>query len=137
MNLNDDILDSRDLEERIVELKKDNNLTDQEKEELEQLTAIKKDVEDYSSDDWEDGITFVSQYYWQDYCKDFAYDCGYIEDIDRVNANPLIYCIDRKSTLWTPVTQWSRMPSSAWKKKKKTKQKQKKIKKNKKKITKH
>ena len=94
MNLNDDILDSRDLEERIVELKKDNNLTDQEKEELEQLTAIKKDVEDYSSDDWEDGITFVSQYYWQDYCKDFAYDCGYIEDIDRVNANPLIYCVD-------------------------------------------
>ncbi len=94
MKLNDDVIDSRDIEERIVELEKDNNLTDQDKEELDQLTAIKKDVEDYSSDDWEDGIIFVSQYYWQDYCKDFAYDCGYIEDIDRVNTNPLIYCVD-------------------------------------------
>ena len=29
---------------------------------------------------------------------------------------------DRKRHVWTPVTQWSRMPSSAWKKKKKHKQ---------------
>ncbi len=94
MNLNDDILDSRDLEERIVELKKNNDLTDQEKEELGQLTAIKKDVEDYC-DEWEDGITFVSQYYWQEYCEDFAYQCGYMDDFKSNNShNPLTYCVD-------------------------------------------
>tara|TARA_R100001460_G_scaffold52983_1_gene91934 strand:+ start:850 stop:1212 length:363 start_codon:yes stop_codon:yes gene_type:complete len=93
MKLDQDTLDSRDLEERIVELEKNNDLTDQEKEELHQLAAIKKDVEDYS-EEWEDGITFVSQYYWREYCEEFAYDCGYIEDINRVNTNPLVYCVD-------------------------------------------
>tara|TARA_Y100000593_G_scaffold88918_1_gene172075 strand:- start:498 stop:854 length:357 start_codon:yes stop_codon:yes gene_type:complete len=91
MNLNDDTLDSRDIEERIVELENDNNLAEEEKEELKELLSIKEECEHYG---WEHGIYFISEYYWQDYCKDFAYDCGYIEDIERVNANPLTYCVD-------------------------------------------
>ena len=93
MKLNDDVIDSRDIEERIVELEKNNNLTDQEKEELNQLAAIKKDVEDYS-DEWQYGITFISEYHWVEYCEDCAYEMGYIEDIERVNSNPLVYCVD-------------------------------------------
>ena len=49
-----------------------------------------------------------------------------------------IICItvatDRRAHVWTPITQWSRMPSSAWKKKKK-KKKTKEIKKQKKQKT--
>ena len=48
-----------------------------------------------------------------------------VELIDRIDE-------DRRAHVWTPVTQWSRMPSSAWKKKNKNKKhiKKKKQKKN-------
>tara|TARA_Y100001938_G_C7943012_1_gene355287 strand:- start:410 stop:781 length:372 start_codon:yes stop_codon:yes gene_type:complete len=92
MNLDQDTLDSRDLEERIIELEKDNNLTDEEKEEYNQLIAIKNDCEDYG---WEHGIYFISEYYWVTYCEDFAYDCGYMETFKSNNGyNPLSYCVD-------------------------------------------
>lgn len=92
MNLNDDTLDSRDIEERIVELENDNNLAEEEKEELKELLSIKEECENYG---WEHGISFISDYYWQDYCEEFAYECGYMDDFRSNNShNPLTYCVD-------------------------------------------
>ena len=78
-----DTLDSRDLEEQLNNLDTDN-------ETKEAIKELKKECENYG---WEHGIHFISEYYWEDYCRDFASDCGYLE-MRSDTFNPLESCID-------------------------------------------
>ena len=78
------ILDSRDLEE---ELK--NPHTEEERKKA--IKQLKKETENYG---WEHGIIFISEMEWEDYCQNFAEDCGYLETLTNGHMNPLQYCID-------------------------------------------
>ena len=78
-----DTLDSRDLEEEL-----NNPDTDEERKK-----AIKELKEQIENDSWEHGIYFVSEYEWEDYCRDVASDCGYLK-MRSDTFNPLESCID-------------------------------------------
>ncbi len=79
------ILDSRDLEEEL-------NNPDTDKERKKTIKELKKETENYG---WEYGIIFVSEYKWEDYCKETAEDCGYLQRYNDT-FNPLESCIDWK-----------------------------------------
>ena len=66
------ILDSRDLEE---ELK--NPHTEEERKKA--IKQLKKETENYG---WEHGIIFISEMEWEDYCQNFAEDCGYLDNTE-------------------------------------------------------
>lgn len=86
-------MDSRDLEEKIVELqtlKDDDNISEDEQEELTKLLALKEETENYG---WEDGISFIPDYEFQDYCRELAEDCYITSD----KSNPLLNYIDWES----------------------------------------
>jgi hypothetical protein len=78
------ILDSRDLEEEL-------NNPDTDEERKKAIQELKKETENYG---WEDGICFVSEMEWRDYCQNFAEDVGYLESSINGHTNPLHYCID-------------------------------------------
>lgn len=72
-----DVIDSRDIIERIKELQltqDDNN--DDETEELEHLLKIEEECENYS--DWEYGKTLIRESYWEEHVKELVTDCGHI-----------------------------------------------------------
>ena len=78
------ILDSRDLEEEL-------NNPDTEEERKKAIKELKKETE---GGGWEHGIIFISEMEWEDYCRDFAEECGYLETSTNGHTNPLQYCID-------------------------------------------
>ena len=78
-----DTLDSRDLEEQL----EDPTTDDETKKAIKEL---KEECENYG---WEYGIHFINEYYWEDYCRDFASDCGYLE-MRSDTFNQLESCID-------------------------------------------
>ena len=62
-----------------------------------------------------DGITFTASGETDgglNITASFTHDGG-TQDDESISIGT-----DRRAHVWTPVTQWSRMPSSAWKKKK-------------------
>ena len=76
--------DSRDLEEEL-------NNKETDKERMEAIKELKEETENYG---WDHGIYFIPEENWEEYCQDFAYDCGYL---DRHNEfSPLESCIDWK-----------------------------------------
>ena len=91
----DDIIDSRDIIERIDELENmsldedGNGLDEDETKELEILYALAKEGEDYSPD-WKYGETLIRDTYFKDYAREMAYDIGAIDP----NANWPTTCID-------------------------------------------
>lgn len=93
----DDIIDTRDVQERIEELRdeldidEDGNpneydegdgkpepLDDDERaeleEELRELLELKSEVEAYSGDRFEDGATLIAESHFEDYAKELAED---------------------------------------------------------------
>ena len=78
-----DILDSRDLEKELKDIE-----TDQERKKA--IKELKEECQNYG---WEYGINFINEDYWEDYCKDFAEDCGYL-NMRSDTFNPLESCID-------------------------------------------
>lgn len=85
------ILDSRDLEEELNELlEAKENKEEYDKDRLRALENLKSECEGYG---WEYGIIFIPEYEWEDYCREFAEDVGYLGTM-RDNENPLQYCID-------------------------------------------
>ena len=91
----DDMIDSRDIIERIEELENmsldedGNGLDEDETKELEILYALQKEGEDYSSD-WEYGETLIRDTYFTDYAMEMAYDIGAVDPKANWPAN----CID-------------------------------------------
>jgi hypothetical protein len=111
----DDVIDSRDIIERIEYLsvydyqvcpecgctygdvhdegcsepEPVDNLTEEDKEELKILDALQDDCEGYASD-WRHGTTLIRDSYFKDYAMHLAEDLGYI---NRYTSWPL-NCID-------------------------------------------
>jgi len=71
----EDILDSRDIQERIDELQKIDQaeIDEYDTEELNLLLKIKDAVGDDES--WAFGITFIRDSYFEEDAEEFAYDC--------------------------------------------------------------
>jgi hypothetical protein len=81
-------LDSRDLEDELKDNRSDSD----------RIKAIKQLKDEVINDgghpnDWGDGITFIHEDDFTDYCEELAYEVGYLEDL-RKETNPLSYCID-------------------------------------------
>lgn len=89
----DDYIDSRNVEEQIVELQKivktlekskeerDAKYLEEVQEELVGLLDLKKQyVDDYGVDSWGFGAQFIRHDYFEDYAREFAEDCGLITD---------------------------------------------------------
>ena len=87
-----DIIDSRDIIERIDELEsdfKDGTRDDSEKDELIALKELAKEGEDCSSD-WKYGETLIRDTYFTDYAIEMAYDISAVDP----KANWPTNCID-------------------------------------------
>ncbi len=84
--MSEDILDSREIEEKIEELREQIEQADldeidssEDTEELEMLLAFKADaVSEIGEDEWEWGICFISDNYFVEYTEDYAKDLGLI-----------------------------------------------------------
>lgn len=93
----DDIIDSRDIQERIEELyleldldasgepnqydegdekpePLDDDVRAELEEELRELEELKSDVEAYSGDSFESGITLIADSHFEEYAKEYASD---------------------------------------------------------------
>lgn len=99
MDNSEDIIDSRDVIERLAELaeraeaERDSNdayepLDDDEREELESLTKLADQGEDV--EDWALGVALIRDSYFTEYAQELADDIGAIEGADRWPN----YCID-------------------------------------------
>lgn len=82
-DLGDDVIDTRDIIERIEELESDaetgSDLTEEETAELNKLRDLIEECSQYNSDT-EYGATLINENYWVDYVKELLEDCG---DIPR------------------------------------------------------
>lgn len=50
-------------------------------EEINEITCIdelEEEVNSYSEDNFEDGVTLIGEYDFQEYCEEFVRDCGYL-----------------------------------------------------------
>ncbi len=84
----DDVIDSRDLIERIGLLE---GLDDRDESEASELATLKSLEEEASgSPDWSYGETLIRDSYFQDYAQELAADCGMLKD---ATSWPLT-CID-------------------------------------------
>lgn len=73
----EDILDSRDIIERIEELENDEDRDECDNLELEQLRKLAEEGENYASD-WKYGATLIRDSYFENYAQELAEDCGMI-----------------------------------------------------------
>ena len=83
-----DIIDSRDLLEELETLDEEDSY---DKERIEMIDDLKEEV---GKDNFEMGVTFIRENYWEQYCEDTAYDFGYLDRQD--DNNPLHFYIDWK-----------------------------------------
>ena len=87
---NKDLFDSREIDERIDELEcmalesedgdLDPNLDEEEREEYDALITLRDDC---GSSEWEYGVTFIAESYFEEYAQDLAEDLGLV---DRENS---------------------------------------------------
>ena len=82
INNHQDVIDSRDVIERVKELEeREANITDEATEgELEELAKLRTLTEEAASSEWEDGVTLINEDYFEDYAREFASDIGAIQD---------------------------------------------------------
>lgn len=70
-----EIIDSRDLQERLEELEAEDTLEEEEQKEFETLRMLSDEVTD-----WQYGETFIREDYFEDYARELAEDIGAIPD---------------------------------------------------------
>lgn len=73
-----DVIDSRDIIERINELRyaEPGTLDSDEWDELKSLAAVEDQAEGYG--DWEHGETLIHESYFTEYTRDLLTECGYL-----------------------------------------------------------
>jgi len=87
-----DVIDSRDLVTLLDELEQGDEHDEEERELIKALKEIREECETCG---WTDGIGFIRDSCWTEYCREFASDVGYVKaDRDGDNFNPLFNCID-------------------------------------------
>lgn len=76
-----DIIDSRDIVERVEYLESLGKEIDElDKTELELLKGLEEEA---GTTEWNDGVTLISEHYFEDYAREFAQDIGAISnDVD-------------------------------------------------------
>ena len=79
-----DIFDSRDLLDELKTLDKEDD--------EERIKEIEELIEEVGEDNFEMGVTFIRENYWESYCEDMAYDFGFLDRQD--DNNPVHYHID-------------------------------------------
>ena len=85
-----DIFDSRDLLDELKTLDKE-----YDEERIQQINDL---IEEVGEDNFEMGVAFIRENYWESYCEDMAYDFGFLDRQDDNNpTNPLWYHIDWES----------------------------------------
>jgi hypothetical protein len=92
----DDVIDSRDVIERIEELEAELapaiNVGGADADEIEELTTLKALAEEgEGSPDWEYGETLIRDSYFEEYAQQLAEDCGMVVETGWPNN-----CIDWK-----------------------------------------
>lgn len=85
----DDVIDSREIMDRIAELSEQDSRDDDETAELTKLETLAADGGE-SSEDWQYGATLIRDSYFKDYAQDLAEDIGAIDH----NATWPMSCID-------------------------------------------
>lgn len=87
----DDLIDSRDVIQRIAELEdiEPADLDDDDREELRVLKALAEEAAQYAPD-WEHGETLIRDSYFKNYAQDLAEDIGAI----KAEAQWPYTCID-------------------------------------------
>lgn len=93
----DDVIDSRDVIERIEEIEEiaedeDETLSDEDKEELAALKALADEASQYAVD-WEYGEVLIRESYFVEYVREMLEDCG-----DIPKGLPSYIEIDWKTT---------------------------------------
>lgn len=80
-----EILDTRDLQDRMDEIEMDletleMNEAEREalREELTALQTLQEEVEGYSSEDWRYGVQLIAEESFAEYCQELLEDCGEI-----------------------------------------------------------
>jgi hypothetical protein len=72
-----DIIDSRDVIERIKDLEETEELDEDEEEELKLLKALEEEASSCGA--WNDGELLIKDDYFEEYAQDFANDIGAID----------------------------------------------------------
>lgn len=72
----DDLIDTRDLAERLNELK-DMDAEDMTEDELEELECL-RDLADDIGSEWRHGVTLIADSHFEEYTRDLLDDLGYI-----------------------------------------------------------
>lgn len=85
----DDVIDSRDVIERIEELSTDTERDESEQQELDALLALAQQAEGYAAD-WVYGATLIRDSYFKEYAQELADDIGAID----ADASWPMSCID-------------------------------------------
>lgn len=78
----DDVIDSRDVIERITELQAQDDKTDEDLSELESLVGLSDEAEGYTPD-WTHGATLIRDSYFKTYAQELAEDCGMVKEGDK------------------------------------------------------
>ncbi len=77
--LGEDLIDSREVAERIAYLEIDEEDNDEgDQEELDALRALAEEAEGYA-EDWNYGVTLIRESYFTEYAQDLAEDIGAID----------------------------------------------------------
>ena len=74
----DNILDSRDLEKRIVDLEDEKESEGDDFEEGDELSALLS-LKDEAGGEWHYGQAFIADFYFEDYARELAEDIGAID----------------------------------------------------------
>ena len=85
----DDLIDSRDVIERIRELSDDEYRDAEDNKELSALTALAEEGAD-ATEEWPHGAALIRDSYFRDYAQELAEDCC---EMPNSSQWPL-YCID-------------------------------------------
>lgn len=86
----DDIIDSRDIIERIAELMDAGSAPDEGPNDDPELEALRALQEDAAHPDWEYGVSLIRDSYFRNYAEELADDIGAID----ASANWPLDCID-------------------------------------------
>ena len=72
-----DVIDSRDVIERIEELQEQDKRDSDEQAELDALVKLADQASHYAAD-WEHGETLICDSYFEEYAQELAEDCGMV-----------------------------------------------------------